>query len=64
MVAGEMLELGRRARRCTGSAGSVWPERGVDVVVGVRGLAAALVEGAAAGRMRFLWQRQRRPVRG
>jgi UDP-N-acetylmuramoyl-tripeptide--D-alanyl-D-alanine ligase len=47
VVAGEMLELGPEGEALHRACGRRMAERGVDVVVGVRGLAAALVEGAA-----------------
>src|SRR6202044_2266739 len=46
VVAGEMLELGPEGQALHAACGRRMAERGVDVVVGVRGLAAALVEGA------------------
>jgi UDP-N-acetylmuramoyl-tripeptide--D-alanyl-D-alanine ligase len=49
VVAGEMLELGPEGEALHAECGRRMAERGVDVVVGVRGLAAALVEGAARG---------------
>jgi UDP-N-acetylmuramoyl-tripeptide--D-alanyl-D-alanine ligase len=47
VVAGEMLELGPPGKALHRACGEHMAKRGVDVVVGVRGLAAALVEGAA-----------------
>ena len=47
VVAGEMLELGPEGEALHRECGQRMAARGVDVVVGVRGLAAALVEGAA-----------------
>jgi UDP-N-acetylmuramoyl-tripeptide--D-alanyl-D-alanine ligase len=47
VVAGEMLELGPEGITLHAACGRRMAERGVDMVVGVRGLAAALVEGAA-----------------
>ncbi len=47
LVAGEMLELGPEAERLHAECGALAAELGVDVVLGVRGLAAALT--AAAG---------------
>jgi UDP-N-acetylmuramoyl-tripeptide--D-alanyl-D-alanine ligase len=47
VVAGEMLELGTDGEALHRACGRRMAERGVDVVVGVRGLARALVEGAA-----------------
>ena len=49
VVAGEMLELGPEGEALHRACGQRMAERGVDVVVGVRGLAATLVEGAAQG---------------
>ena len=46
VVAGEMLELGPDADRLHACCGEHMRARGVDFVVGVRGHAAALVEGA------------------
>jgi UDP-N-acetylmuramoyl-tripeptide--D-alanyl-D-alanine ligase len=47
VVAGEMLELGSEGEALHRTCGERMANRGVDVVVGVRGLAAVLVEGAA-----------------
>jgi len=47
VVAGEMLELGSEGDALHRACGQRMAERGVDVVVGVRGLAAALADGAA-----------------
>jgi len=47
VVAGEMLELGADGMALHRACGQYMASRGVDIVVGVRGLAAALVEGAA-----------------
>jgi UDP-N-acetylmuramoyl-tripeptide--D-alanyl-D-alanine ligase len=49
VVAGEMLELGPDGETLHRESGQRMAARGVDIVVGVRGLAAGLVEGAAAG---------------
>lgn len=49
VVAGEMLELGPGSEALHRECGRQMAERGVNFVVGVRGLAAALVEGAAQG---------------
>jgi UDP-N-acetylmuramoyl-tripeptide--D-alanyl-D-alanine ligase len=49
VVAGEMLELGSGGEALHLECGQRMAARGVDVVIGVRGLAAALVEGAAQG---------------
>jgi UDP-N-acetylmuramoyl-tripeptide--D-alanyl-D-alanine ligase len=47
VVAGEMLELGPEGEALHRECGQRMAARGVDIVVGVRGLAAALVEEAA-----------------
>jgi len=47
VVAGEMLELGPGGEALHRACGQRMAERGVDMVVGVRGLAEELVEGAA-----------------
>jgi len=49
VVAGEMLELGAAAAALHAECGRRMAERGVGVVVGVRGVAKALVEAARAG---------------
>ena len=49
VVAGEMLELGTEGEALHRACGQRMAARGVDVVVGVRGLAKGLVEGAAQG---------------
>jgi len=54
VVAGEMLELGPKGEELHRACGLRMAERGVDVVVGVRGLAAALVQGAAATKAHFV----------
>jgi UDP-N-acetylmuramoyl-tripeptide--D-alanyl-D-alanine ligase len=46
VLAGEMLELGAEGEALHRECGSHMADRGVDIVVGVRGLAAALVQGA------------------
>jgi len=46
VVAGEMLELGPGGEALHRACGERMAQRGVDVVIGVRGLASALVEGA------------------
>ena len=48
VVAGEMLELGPDADRLHSCCGEHMRARNVDVVIGVRGHAAALVEGAGS----------------
>jgi UDP-N-acetylmuramoyl-tripeptide--D-alanyl-D-alanine ligase len=51
LVAGEMLELGRRAAQLHRECGQAAAAAGMDVVIGVRGLAQEIVAGAeAAGR--------------
>jgi UDP-N-acetylmuramoyl-tripeptide--D-alanyl-D-alanine ligase len=54
VVAGEMLELGPEGEALHRACGQRMAERGVDVVIGVRGLAAALVEGAAGPEAHFM----------
>jgi UDP-N-acetylmuramoyl-tripeptide--D-alanyl-D-alanine ligase len=49
VVAGEMLELGNGAEALHRACGTKMAERGVDVVVGVRGVAESLVGAALAG---------------
>jgi UDP-N-acetylmuramoyl-tripeptide--D-alanyl-D-alanine ligase len=49
VVAGEMLELGAEGEALHRECGRHMAARGVDIVVGVRGLAAAMVEEAAQG---------------
>ncbi len=49
VVAGEMLELGTAATELHAECGALMAERGVSVVVGVRGAAEALVAAAKAG---------------
>lgn len=49
VVAGEMLELGPEAEKLHAGCGRTMAEVGVDVVVGVRGKALALVNAAASG---------------
>jgi UDP-N-acetylmuramoyl-tripeptide--D-alanyl-D-alanine ligase len=49
LIAGEMLELGAEGSRLHRECGAVAAEAGIDVVVGVRGLARELVEGVVAG---------------
>jgi UDP-N-acetylmuramoyl-tripeptide--D-alanyl-D-alanine ligase len=48
LVAGEMLELGRDAAELHRACGDFAARQGIEIVVGVRGLAMHLVEGAAA----------------
>jgi len=54
VVAGEMLELGPKGEELHRACGQRMARRGVDVVVGVRGLAAELAEGAAATEALFV----------
>jgi UDP-N-acetylmuramoyl-tripeptide--D-alanyl-D-alanine ligase len=49
LVAGEMLELGRRARQLHRECGQAAASAGIDVVIGVRGLAQEIVAGAEGG---------------
>ena len=46
VVAGEMLELGPAGEQMHRKAGEHMAKHGVDLLVGVRGLAQAMVEGA------------------
>jgi UDP-N-acetylmuramoyl-tripeptide--D-alanyl-D-alanine ligase len=52
VVAGEMLELGPMAEAMHRECGRHMADRGIDVLLGVRGLAKAMVEGASAAGMR------------
>jgi UDP-N-acetylmuramoyl-tripeptide--D-alanyl-D-alanine ligase len=49
VVAGEMLELGPEGEALHRACGQRIAYRGVDIVIGVRGLAKAIVEGAQEG---------------
>ncbi|HLW54051.1 MAG TPA: UDP-N-acetylmuramoyl-tripeptide--D-alanyl-D-alanine ligase [Candidatus Angelobacter sp.] len=49
LVAGEMLELGPTAEALHREAGEHAGEKKIDIVIGVRGLARALAEGACGG---------------
>jgi UDP-N-acetylmuramoyl-tripeptide--D-alanyl-D-alanine ligase len=49
VIAGEMLELGTDANKLHAACGSNMVSRGVDIVLGVRGHAAALVAAAKSG---------------
>jgi UDP-N-acetylmuramoyl-tripeptide--D-alanyl-D-alanine ligase len=55
VVAGEMLELGPEAEALHAACGTHMAERKVDVVLGVRGMAAALVEAAQRGGVHALF---------
>lgn len=55
VVAGEMLELGPSGEELHRECGQYMAQRGADVVIGVRGLAASLVDGAAQGRTNALF---------
>ena len=48
LVAGEMLELGPEAERLHAECGALAAELGIDVVLGVRGLAAEITSAAGA----------------
>jgi UDP-N-acetylmuramoyl-tripeptide--D-alanyl-D-alanine ligase len=48
LVAGEMLELGRESSELHRSCGEFAAQKGIDIVVGVRGKALHIVEGAKA----------------
>ena len=52
VVAGEMLELGPAGETMHREAGEHMAQHGVDFLLGVRGLAQAMVEGATAAGMR------------
>lgn len=52
VVAGEMLELGPQSAEMHRESGRIIAQSGVDMLVGVRGNARALVEGARAAGMR------------
>ena len=49
VIAGEMLELGAEAAALHAACGRRMAERGISVVVGVRGVAEALVQAAGEG---------------
>ena len=49
LMAGEMLELGRDSSELHRSCGEFAAQRGIDIVVGVRGKAVHIVDGAEAG---------------
>ena len=51
VIAGEMLELGPAAEAMHREAGRHMANCGIDVLIGVRGLAKAMVEGASAAGM-------------
>ncbi|MBI3949298.1 MAG: UDP-N-acetylmuramoyl-tripeptide--D-alanyl-D-alanine ligase [Acidobacteria bacterium] len=51
VVAGEMLELGERGPELHRECGREMARRGVDIIVGVRGLAQEIVEGARQAAM-------------
>jgi UDP-N-acetylmuramoyl-tripeptide--D-alanyl-D-alanine ligase len=55
VIAGEMLELGREAAALHAASGRRMAERGVSVVVGVRGVAQELVNGAQEGGMEAMF---------
>jgi UDP-N-acetylmuramoyl-tripeptide--D-alanyl-D-alanine ligase len=55
VVAGEMLELGPEGPALHAACGRRMAERGIDAVLGVRGLAASLVEAAAAASAQSLF---------
>ncbi len=46
LVAGEMLELGREAEALHAACGTAAAQAGIDIVVGVRGMARAIVDAA------------------
>jgi UDP-N-acetylmuramoyl-tripeptide--D-alanyl-D-alanine ligase len=49
LVAGEMLELGKDAAKLHAECGAVAAEKGIDLVIGVRGNAQHIVDGAREG---------------
>lgn len=51
VVAGEMLELGRAGEELHRRSGHHMAERGIDMLIGVRGTARHMVEAARKGRM-------------
>jgi UDP-N-acetylmuramoyl-tripeptide--D-alanyl-D-alanine ligase len=55
LVAGEMLELGPRAAELHRECGRLAAELGVDVVVGVRGLARHIADAAVSGSQQALF---------
>ena len=52
VVAGEMLELGPAAEAMHRDCGTHMASCGIDVLLGVRGLAKAMVEGASSAGVR------------
>jgi len=52
VIAGEMLELGSEAEQLHRESGERMAQRGVDLLIGVRGQARAMVEAAQASRLR------------
>jgi UDP-N-acetylmuramoyl-tripeptide--D-alanyl-D-alanine ligase len=55
LIAGEMLELGREAAALHTACGKAAADAGIDIVIGVRGNAAHLVEGARGPRTETLF---------
>ncbi len=55
VVAGEMLELGPAGEELHRSSGRHMAKKGIDVLIGVRGLAKPMVEAAAAAGMKALF---------
>jgi len=55
VVAGEMLELGVEGEAMHAACGARMADRGVSVVIGVRGLARPLVEAARAGGVKAIF---------
>ena len=49
LIAGEMLELGPAGEKLHREAGCHAAQKKIDIIIGVRGLAKTLVEGAASG---------------
>jgi UDP-N-acetylmuramoyl-tripeptide--D-alanyl-D-alanine ligase len=52
VIAGEMLELGPTGEDLHRSSGQYMAEKGIDMLIGVRGLAKPMVEAAAGAGMR------------
>ncbi len=48
VIAGEMLELGPDAQRLHSEAGERLANKGIDILIGVRGLASEMIDGATA----------------
>ena len=66
VVAGEMLELGPSGEELHRRSGRHMAEKGIDMLVGVRGLAQPMVEAASQGRDagQNSWPRRKKPASG